>query len=174
MLTWTPHTRTNQVSAAWKTGLCAEFYALAASLSSHSPNTCDWSGLHCWMAWRCELKCDCDCLLIIVRSVMDWRLVQGVSCLLPSAFWESIQPAVVTSNCIWNQHSSRLILSTGLILANRSYFIRIYWFQHQNLSIFQTYSPLKAKGQNIYEETSRRNNWKIKLQQDFLWSTGKY
>lgn len=103
--------------APGKSFLC-RVYTLAASVSSHSPNTCDWSGLHPWIACRCEVKCDCDCLLIIVRFVMDWQLVQGVSCLLPSAFWDTIQPVVVTSNCIWNQHTSKLILSMGLILAN--------------------------------------------------------
>ncbi len=70
------------------------------------------------------MKCDCDWLLIIVRFVMDWQLVQGVSCLLPSAFWDTIQPVVqdlVTSNCIWNQHTGSLILFMGLILANAAY-----------------------------------------------------
>lgn len=101
-------------------------YMLAASASSHSPNTCEWSGLDSWIALcrRCEVKCDCDWLLIIVRFAMDWQLVQGVSCLLPSAFWDTIQPVVqdlVTSNCIWNQHTSRLILFVGLILANAAH-----------------------------------------------------
>lgn len=52
---------------------------------------------------------------------MNWQLVQGVSYLLPSALWDTIQSVVQdlnTSNCIWNQHASRLKLFMGLISAN--------------------------------------------------------
>lgn len=62
------------------------------------------------------MKYDCDCLLIIVRFVTNGQLVQGVSCLLPSAFWETVQPVVQDFVQLYleSQHT-RLILFMGLI-----------------------------------------------------------
>lgn len=77
-----------------KAFLC-RVYMLAASVSL-------------WVKWTLGVKCGCDCLLIIVGFVTDWQLIQGVSCLLPNAFWDTIQSVVqdlVMSNCSWIQHT---------------------------------------------------------------------
>lgn len=151
-------------------------YTLAASVSSH---TCDWSGLHSWIDGRREVKCDCDCLLIIVRLVMDWQLVQGVPCLLPSAFWDTVQP-VVTSNCIWYQHTSRLILSTGLIWANSAHlfdynlFMWFYGFSFVGRGEVMRGSLIGKPFYRAKVTNDPPGERKIKQQQDFLWSTGKY
>ncbi len=215
------HIRTNPGFGSWKMSPVQSLHVGCISFLPQSKHLwVKWTALFNRLYSRCEARCDCDCLLITVRFVMDWQLVRGVPCLPPSAFWDTIQPVVqdlVTSNCIWNQHASRLILFMGfisyLISANRAHvsdyiysknticlFFWNYAFTGSQFVVFWQCIAVKGHAWNLYrtnftlsktkgylflknrfpglytdEETqTERRRRKIKQQQDFLWSTGKY
>lgn len=159
---------------------------LAAPVSSHSPNT---GGLHTGVVWRCEVWLQLFINHCWICNGLAACPVQGVSCLLSSAFWDTIQNQdLVTHTTTYLIIYLLLILCMGIILAHIfSLSIHLCGFvdslslqllavqSHEESCVIVSLFFHCVTGQFIHEkiihQTAER---KINQRQDFLWSTGKY
>lgn len=99
-------------------------YMLAAPVSFHSPNT---GGLHTGVVWRCEVWQQLFINHCWICNGLAACPVQGVSCLLSSAFWDTIQH----QDLVTHTHTTTyliiylLLLCMGFILAHIFFYLFI-------------------------------------------------